>query len=516
MDSTSQSLPALGSNADAIAFRACLLLGVVIILVAIWKNPFLPMQDLPQHLYMAWVANNYSDAALGLDDAYLLRDQFGPYRATYLLQRLFSVVVTPTTSVRVIVSLYVLLVAALAWQLQRFSNDQTVAWAALLLLPAAMHPMYFYGFLNFTFSIPVLLFALLNMRQLLLAESVRAFWQQGLWVGLLFLIHPYTLLVYTVLVLASTAVLARGRNSLLLGLVTLFFCLTLFFGWMIYASPPSSAAGSASLLDAKLVWWPSQYTLKFLAMMFTGMRFNAGVDWATLAIWVAVIPLMVLGYWRCSNNYAAGLWLPVLAVLALAGFFALPFSVQTDARFTFFGVRMAPIFLFLLVAAVSTLPLHSLAGRMVAIAALSLTVSGAVLHDRVAKEVAEISPVIDKMRAGEAVLPLISNSRSTYLDPVFFAQFHYHGVFYYHLLSPGGANPDLFHNRLMPVAFKAGGRPPRPPQRQLYRWPEYHQHYRYVLSRGLDPRIHSQLQGSTQAVAKSGDWHLYDLGEPAR
>ena len=513
MDPANQSQPTVGSSADAIAFRTCLSLGVTIVLLAIWKNTFLPMQDLPQHLYMAWVANNYDDTALGLDQAYLLRDQFGPYRATYLLQRLFSVVASPTASARIIVSLYVILVAALILRLQRSGDDDTVGWAGLLLLPAALHPMYFYGFLNFTLSIPVLLFALLSVRQVLLAGSGRGLWQQGVWVGLLFLIHPYTLLVHTVLVLASTVVLGRSRNSLLLGLATFVFCLALFLGWMTYASPPSSTAGLGSLLDAKLVWWPAQYNLQFLAMMFTGMRFNAGGDWATLVIWLALVPLIALGYRRRRHNVAAGLWLPLLAVLALAGFFVLPFSVQTEARFTFFSVRMAPIFLFLLVAAMSTLPLHSLAGRMVVIVALCLTVSGAVLHDRVAKEVAEISPVIDKMQSGQAVLPLISNSRSRFLDPVFFAQFHYHGVFYYHLLSPGGVNPDLFHNRLMPVAFKAGERPARPTQRQLYRWPEYHEHYRYVLSRGLDSRIDSQLYSATHAVMKSGEWRLYDLGE---
>lgn len=516
MDPASQNQLTLSSPADITIFRFCLLLGVVLLLVVIWKNPFLPMQDLPQHLYMAWVANNYNEAVFGLDQVYMLRDQFGPYRATYLMQRLFSEVVSATTSVRIIATLYVVLIAILVLRLQRLGGQDSMAWASLLLLPAALHPMYFYGFLNFTLSIPVLVFALLSMRVLLLSGSGGTLWRQGIWIVLLFLIHPYTLLVYTVLVTASIALLARSRSSLLCGLAVTIICLTLFFGWMNYASPPSSAAGLGSLLDAKLVWWPMQYNLKFLAMMFTGMRFNSGGDWAALFIWLTLVPLLALGYWRCGRNYVAGLWLPLLTVLALAGFLVLPFSVQTDARFTFFSVRMAPIFLFLLVAVLSSLPLHSMAGRLVAITALCLTVSGAILHDRVAKEVAEISPVVGKMRAGQAVLPLISNSRSKFLDPVFFAQFHYHGVFYYHLLSPGGVNPDLFHNRLMPIAFKPGERPARPPQRQLYRWPEYHEHYRYVLSRGLDPRIDAQLANSTQILVKSGAWRLYDLGLHSR
>ena len=515
MNSNSQASSLVGNVSDGVILRVSLLTSVVIILAVIWKNTLLPMQDLPQHLYMAWVANNYDNAALGLADTYLLRDQFGPYRATYLLQRLFSFVVEPTTAIRVIVSLYVLLVAALVLRLQHQGDSGSVGWAGLLLVPAALHPMYFYGFLNFTLSIPVLIFALLDFRKLLVAEGSRGLWLQVLWVAVIFLIHPYTLLVHIVLVLASIALLARNRDSLLRGLAIFAFCLALFFSWMTYASAGSAAAGLQSLPGARMVWWPLQYNLNFLAMMFAGMRFSGGANWLVLSLWLALIPVMAVGFWRAQANDTVGLWLPLLATLALIGFFALPFSVQTDARFTFFSVRMAPVFLFLALAALTALPMHPLAGRLIAVLALCLTLSAAVLHDRVAREVADIAPVIDKMRDGETILPLISHSRSLFLDPVFFAQFHYHGVFYYHLLSPGGANPDLFHNRLMPVAFKEGKRPPRPSQRQLYRWPEYHQHYRYVISRGLDPHIDTQLTTASQSVAKSGGWRLYDLGERA-
>ena len=47
--------------------------------------------------------------------------------------------------------------------------------------------------------------------------------------------------------------------------------------------------------------------------------------------------------------------------MALAGFFALPFSFQTDARYTFFNTRVAIIAQFLLVAVLATLPLLSIA-----------------------------------------------------------------------------------------------------------------------------------------------------------
>ena len=130
---------------DVRVFNAFLVASLVLLLLVIWKNAFLPMQDLPQHLYMAWIANHFDDATGQLSDIYLLRQQFGPYRATYLLQRSFSVFFEPLTSARLIVSLYVLLVALLAWELRRLSDEGAVGWAALLLIPASLHPMYFYG-----------------------------------------------------------------------------------------------------------------------------------------------------------------------------------------------------------------------------------------------------------------------------------------------------------------------------------------------------------------------------------
>ena len=321
MNSNSHVSSLVGKFSDGVILRLSLFTSVLIILAVIWNNTFLPMQDLPQHLYMAWIANNYDNTALGLADMYLLRDQFGPYRATYLLQRLFSFVVEPTTAVRVIVSLYVLLVAALVLNLQHQGDSGLVGWAGLLLVPAALHPMYFYGFLNFTLSIPVLVFALFDFRKLLLAEASRRLWPQALWITALFLIHPYTLLVHIVLVVASIALLARSRDSLLRGLAIFAVCLALFFSWMTYASAGSTAAGLQALPDARMVWWPLQYNLNFMAMMFAGMRFSGGGDWLVLSLRLALIPVMAGGFWPAQTRYALGLWVPLLAPPAPLGFF---------------------------------------------------------------------------------------------------------------------------------------------------------------------------------------------------
>jgi hypothetical protein len=110
-----------------------------------------------------------------------------------------------------------------------------------------------------------------------------------------------------------------------------------------------------------------------------------------------------------------------------------------------------------------------------------------------------------------AVLPLISQSRSAALDPFYFAQFHYHEFFYYHIFVGGGVNPDLMANRLMLVHYREGGRPPRPAQAEFWRWPEYRQYYDYIVARGLAPALEQQLLTGCDLLERSGEWRLFRI-----
>jgi hypothetical protein len=492
---------------DKLFLQCCCLLAFVLALAVVWKNTFLPMQDLPQHLFMAWVANNYEVEALKLAEIYELRGQLGPYRITYLLQRLFSTLLDPLTAAKLVVTLYLLTVALLVLKIQSEAEGAAPAWASVLLIPASFHPMYFYGFMNFTLAAPVLVLLLLDLKALFGGENTRTpVFRHCALVALLFLIHPYTLLVYLVLATATTMLLARNRQALYRGVTSIGVGGLIFLLWMLVSAGTKSLA---TLDEARLVWWPLQLNVRFLEVMFSGLRMPGTDNWQIPLLWLLTGLLLIIGSWGRKLEAGRGLWLGLLAMIALVGFFFLPFSVQTEERFTFFSVRLAPIFLLLLIAAFSLLRLHVLAGRAVAVAGVLMTVLIAHTHDRVAKEVEHIAPLVSKMQAGGKVLPLISNSRSEFLDPGFYAQFHYHDIFYYHLLKGGGANPDLFGNRLMPVVYQSGQRPSRPNQRELYRWPEHALGYDYIVSRGIDPRIELQLEQNLPKVEQFGSWRLY-------
>ncbi len=133
------------------------LLLVLILICTIWSNRFLPMQDYPQHLFMAEVANTYDDPSRDWADNFELRSPFGPYRATFLAQRALSFITDVLTSGKILATVYVLLIGLLAYRVSRQDGDRIPRWGALLYFPLCLHPMYFYGFFSFTCAIPVLI-----------------------------------------------------------------------------------------------------------------------------------------------------------------------------------------------------------------------------------------------------------------------------------------------------------------------------------------------------------------------
>jgi hypothetical protein len=273
----------------------------------------------------------------------------------------------------------------------------------------------------------------------------------------------------------------------------------------------TTGGGGFSLSALKPKWWPFEWNLQFLAMSFTGLRFTQNPHWLVAALWATLLLLVLLEFWRNRRDYKLNIWFPVLFCMSVAGYFVLPFSIVTDARYTFFNVRMAPIFFFLLVPIVVTIPIHRFAGRIVIILCLALTCYSASLHDKVAKEIDGYVPIFEKMEKKGAVLLLIGTSRSEYLDPFFYANYHYCFPFYYHVLKGGGINSDMFNTRLMPVGFKEERRPGRPPRRELQRWVEYIPNYDYVIVRQMPRAIHLQLEYYGEFLDTVGPWDLYKL-----
>ena len=249
-----------------------------------------------------------------------------------------------------------------------------------------------------------------------------------------------------------------------------------------------------TLESLNLRWWSLEWNLSFIGMMFTGMRITSNpVVWVA-AMWGAVLLLLLFGLLRSWRQHSVSPVYAVLFGLVVAGFFVLPFSLVLDNRYTFFNVRMAPLSLFVLLPFAAAIPLGRAAGGLLAILCIALSVQSAQLHHKIASELESYVPIFDKVPSNARLLPVLGLTPSQYLDPFYYARFYSHFPFYYHVLKGGGINPDMFTARLMPLAYKPGVLPSRPPHNDLGRWAEHANQYDYILVRNAPPQVIKQLQ----------------------
>jgi hypothetical protein len=506
------------SNDRHVILAAASLL-LLTLLGAVWLDEYLPMQDYPQHLFMAEVVSSYNDSRFDWRENFELRDQFGPYRATSIALQFFASFMDIQVGGKILASLYILLVGLVAYRRYRDCPNSAVPWGVLVFYPLCFQPMYFYGFLNFTLSIPVLLLALLQLRSVITGPLCwKQLGLQGLLIVALFLLHPSTFQVYIVLATASAVLLGWGGRGCILGLACAGSAAALFGVWSLSSAAMTSESGGAlSLESLQLTWWPLEWTLSFLAMFFTGLRITEDPVWWVAALWVLLLPPLMFGLWRAGKkrDISPGLlWFAILSAMAMAGYFVLPFRLVTDTAYTYFNARLAPIALFLLAAFMAGLPIGARMGRLLAIVCIVLTLYSANLHHRVASELESYIPIFDQMEPNAAVLPLWTNAPAAALDPFFYTHFYSHFPFYYHVIKGGGVNPMLFDAQILPIGFKEGKRPRRILLSDI-RGHHFDQ-YDYIMAGNVPGVAVQQLNDAAMFMDAVGPWRLYRVDKVAQ
>jgi hypothetical protein len=486
----------------------------------VWALEFPPLQDYPQHLFLAHVNATYSNPAYTWPQYYLADLKFGPYAFFYLLVAGLDTIMPIVLAGKLYLSLYIALYSGLAIVLANKRRLDNPPWASLLLFPLAFHQMYFMGFTNFLLSVPLLAFAILD-HQHLMAErpSAFAFVRQAVLILLLLLCHPYTILVYIGLALANALLPAvnalwrkiRGQRVLASG-VALYpkaafvppIATACFFGiWYVTSLPVNQ--GKMTLL-----WWPRQETLNYYLLMFTGMRWTSGVNWMTLLAWIASSTIVLFGAVRsCKARVVFPQWAALAFVLTTAVFFVLPFWA---GQYSYFNLRMAPIsYLFAaILAGYCTLSRGTGLG-LATLAALLISQSTS-MQVAIAKETAEIKPLILRMEPNATVLPMTFRTESAILDGHFFPEAHSHDYFYYHLLVGGGASPNLFPSPMLPVRFKPGVNLPK--ATHDFSWQEHGSKYDYILTRGAPAEFTPFVSRYAPLIGQSGDWLLFKNEQP--
>jgi hypothetical protein len=452
--------------------------------LGLWLAPAVPMQDYPQHLFIAAVLQG-GQANWALD--YEAALQPTPYSGVYYCLHWLAPLLGLDAAGRVFITVYLALFLGIALTLAR--RDTPPPWSALWLLPCALNQVYFHGFLNFLITLPLLLIALLHLQH---ATTRR--WQRldllghGALLGLIVWFHPLSLYVYAGLA-ACELLLARGAHTpLLLRAAPLLTTATLLATWQ----------ASVVQLDTDLVFWSPSTAAAYLGQLVLGLRANA---WSVLAHalgWAALLLTLL------RTRARARLTRPEVAQLlaALLAYFALPFQIGDYYNV---NARLAPLPFLLLAIMLARASVPKPAAWAIAGAALLFTCDAAYLQLQVGRESAEMSALAREVAPRRDVVAVTPDASSRFLHPVFFYLMHRHDIFYYQIAS-GARSPHLWHLPLLPIHYRSRTKPPYPQSvSQLV------QHgYSLVFVRGVTAEL---LQGLSQAFVPRqvhGAWVVFE------
>ncbi len=498
-------LPDSPLRQDQIIFSCALLILTLFSLWPIWANRFLPMQDYPQHLFLAHLISTYNASSFNWKEFYTVQLGFRPYMFWYLAMNFLAHVVDIETAGKLLFSLYIFLITTLAYIARRLPPKGFLPWGALLLYPLAFNQMYYMGMANYLMSLPVLFIALLDLDNLTNGITIGRVARHGFYCLILFLNHPYTALVYITLAVISAFSSRKNRNTSLqmlfpAGIMSLSILL-----WYIFQH---SAGTTPTSVPWTIYWWPYpwHWLLAYYILPFSGMRLFSGPDLFTCILWCIIATLFLVAWRENKSKDVVYRKLLMLSGASLAGFFVLPFWV---GYYSYFNLRMAPVSYFALALALCRVRVSCRAGIVLVLSLLLLLVVSIQMQSAVARETETILPALSAAQKNSLILPLMFDTASDAIDPICFDQIHAHDADYYHLAVGGGANPTLFPNAMMPVQYKSGLLLPYPHKPLNFTWQEHGRYYDYILARKPPPEFYASIKLDSTLVTTSGPWLLF-------
>lgn len=471
------------------------------------------MQDYPQHLARARMLSTPRDSAFDFHNNFEIH--LRPlYASFFLITMLFSKFVGLEYAGKLAVSLYIFLVMTLVLVQMRRSRLDIPPWGLLLFFPFALNQQYYLGFVNYCYSVPLLLLVLLDQQDLVSGHldlwriSKQLFLQVAL-----FITHPFTFLIGLLLATVALAFSWRNRTRLKRMALSPLIGLVLFFVWLVVANRIGLLSGASS--QSIFGWKPLSETIAFYTCFFTGMRWHDGVDTNTTLIWMIALACLIFA-WLTDENQSRRCLRHVLAFFALTtlAMLALPFFMNetgSTVHYAFLNFRISSLSYFMLAWLVGSVRFRGICATLFITCLLFILLASANKQVRISREIQEIVPIIEKIPPNEKVLPLVFRRDTPELDPVYF-QMHLHVAEYYHVLIGGGITPYFTHGPLQPGTLKPGAAPPAPYEEMpyLFTWKQHGDGYHYFLLRDAPPQFIRQLSETTNLKARSVKWLLFE------
>ena len=473
----------------------------LIALCPIWSVRFLPMQDYPEHLWQVHMLRFRDDPAFDYKENFDFNLRLAPYATFYAITALFSIAVPLEVAGKLSISLYILAVTLLVIKLERRSKGDFAPWGLLLFFPFAFNQQYFQGNTNYFYSLPLLVFALLDHEDM--SKTPVSLWplcRHLLWQLVLFFTHPLTFLIYISLAGVGALLSWRKRAEFVRALISPAIGAIFFSLWFVV----ESAAGSAG----QMMWTSFVGNLGCYAYIFTGMRWFDGVNKLSAVLWIAMGGLVVYAFFagrqesvRFSRRELAFFTLTTIAV------FVLPFR---KGPYSYINARVAAISYFFLAMLVGRLRFKGACKAVFVVLAAAVLIQSVIMQRHISEEIKEIEPIVTRIPSNSRILPLVFDNDTAELDRYFF-DMHLHDHAYYHLLVGGGLTPYIIQNPLFPVHYKAGMNRPAPGEYSPYqfRWEQHASDYQYFLVRSAPYELIPYLADKTKQIGRSGKWLLF-------
>lgn len=478
-------------------------------LYPIWAFRFPPMQDYPQHIVQTEILHSFNDPALDYRDNFEGNLKLAPYMTFYALTGLFRTVVPIESAGKLFITLYVLMCSLLVIRLELRSKTDYAPWGLLLFFPFMFNQLYFQGNMNYFFSLPLLIFALLDHEDI--SRRPLGLWpvcRHLLWQLAIFFTHPFTFLIYTGLTGAGTLLSLKKRAEFIRSLLPPVIAVILFSAWFI--------AGHSSGSSGQMAWMPLSLGLVWYNYIFTGMLWYDGSATPLALIWLAIGALVAHALLAAirKKEIKTTRYLLFFA-LTTVSVFAMP--VYKDPYY-FLSARIALASYFLLAVIIGQLRFKGMfKGALILLVMIALVMS-IVKQGRISTETEDILPVIDRIPSNSRILPLVYYNDSPELDNRLFAP-HLHDHNYYHLIKGGGLSPYFPKNTLLPVHYRSGVNRPAPGEFSPFYFKKklHASDYQYILIRvsgdvAIDypPKVLG-LAGKMKFMVRSGKWTLYRI-----
>lgn len=486
-----------------------LLLGALLATVPLWRVPYPPLQDLPQHLAAIRVLHSYADPAYGFAQHYVLQLLHTQYLAFYLACDALARLVDLQTATLLVASAAVAAIPLSGGALlASLGRDRAMG---LLLVPLTYNAHLILGFLNFVAALPLCLYGLsLSVRQRDDFQALRAI---GL--ALLMVLCFYTHVVPCALLMLGHVLVSLSRDwrAQLRAALTLAPSLPAVLLWLL-RSPAGAATAEAAGLGAgvrRAQFRPVAHALEqlpaWLLDVFAGRGDQEVMQlWAGLMLSLVAVAL-VQGLAARRHVWASvRMRLLLLVPLCTAGYLYLPSG---------YGWIWPIADRFALLACVLALPaipqLHGAFRALTLAAVLALSTAHVAEADQAfagfAQEVGDLDGALSAIPPRSKVAGLIFDrgSRNIRFSPFI------HFVAYYQARKGGVVMFTFADFPQSPFAFRAENRPPPVPPR--WEWlpgrvrPADLAYYDFVLVRGGPGRIaHSRMH---EPVFSGRYWSVY-------